>query len=668
MRRWMPWVVVVAGVVTGAWVLLEGDAPAHGPGVTWRDDAGPTEAAGVGLRARTRVRAMPTALDPNRILGGVVLDARRKPLANVEVELRRWDEGKPSTHALPVVASAVTDADGRFGFTHAAARGAVDLRAYPAPPWATVARRVSAWEDDRDGIELVARPGHALHGQVLGLNGQPAQATVSAWMDDPVRGERGWQLSPQRTDAQGRFALGAVPAGVARFDVALAQGVTRRGMPVWVPARGPVVLDLTLKDPAAIEGTVRDAAGDPLAGATVSVRLADRPNGGLAWAARSTSAKDGTFRLAPLGPGFVTRAEIECPGFVALRGGMAGVEIGPGETKRFDVSLAPGATLTGRVVDRDGRPLGDVLVHVSGTDDAWEELSWTTQTGADGRYHVDGLIATWLNVRVFAQGYYVDRERTPSGHDTSLVIRPPGATVERNYVMAPGSPIHGTLRDPAGVPIAGVVLAAEDDAAIRADVGLAPVMSGRTDATGAFTFPGLDPTTSWDLSVASVGWRLAPSDSMHLEPETPSTMRLVAHPTGAIHGVVLDGDGQPVPAMLLRLAWRRALSDPDGRFAFPDVPAGDYQIEARHQGSTPVSVSLADGEVKEGLTIRVPALLPVAGSLATESGEPVPGMTLGVGRPSHDDGHGWRLSVRACERRRSHHFRGRAARPVRHRR
>ena len=98
-----------------------------------------------------------------------------------------------------------------------------------------------------------------------------------------------------------------------------------------------------------------------------------------------------------------------------------------------------------------------------------------------------------------------------------------------------------------------------------------------------------------------------------------------AAPTGSVRGVAVDdasGHGLPGITVTLQTVAGRVVdtvvTDPDGSYEFPTVPAGEYEIVTYFKGFkalAPLSVSVAAGSPSQAAPLRLisPDSAPVAG-------------------------------------------------------
>lgn len=237
-------------------------------------------------------------LRPSRVaFSGRVLDDAQEPVAGATVHLFR--EG-----SLEPVATATTGTGGRYRFDDVPAVGAVRYvlsaaaegyrASVPSEPLA--ADGAAGGHFDRN---LVIHPTAArLLGQVIDARGDGV-AGAAVTVARPADG-RTWTA---QTADDGWFGVAGLPAGPAdRYLVrAQAAGMPPAAAPQTVTLAGQrsVTVTVAVAPPAALAGTVYDAAGRPVAGARVSLFR----EGIAAPAGTATTAADGRYRFDGLQPG-----------------------------------------------------------------------------------------------------------------------------------------------------------------------------------------------------------------------------------------------------------------------------------------------------------------------------------------------------------------------------
>lgn len=130
-------------------------------------------------------------------------------------------------------------------------------------------------------------------------------------------------------------------------------------------------------------------------------------------------------------------------------------------TTYIDADLSPGAILSGRVTDATGAPVPGIgVLAEDGT------LNNITNTDSSGDYTIAGLAAGSYTLNFsplpgagnYAMSYYPD---VPDPGHAVVISVTPGETIASidQQVLAPGS-IAGTVVDPSGHPLAGVLVSA----------------------------------------------------------------------------------------------------------------------------------------------------------------------------------------------------------------
>lgn len=337
------------------------------------------------------------------------------------------------------------------------------------------------------------------------------------------------------------------------------------------------------------------------------------------WPPRSIVAgEDGTFRWTGL-PGGIYEVRARSGGLVAHP--IEGLAVGPEREARVELRLIQGVSLQGIVVDvATDAPIAGAVVTV-----AEEELSLSvraTETGADGRFTLAGLLPVRHNITVQATGYVrsgpnevpvggepirveLERAATLEGIVVDQRDRPvAGASIEvlgdsgsfagvastgfgrtlLSYqahgpsLLESGGALGVTLGDVPPIPIDG-------DFALGA-TGVGAAATGlTTDAEGRFRIDGVAPGT---IQIRVQGPPHAPAISppMRVGPgEVRSELRIVLPDGGEVSGRVLDSGGYPVGFMVVMLHAEREpvprtmVTEEDGTFSFGGV-LGDAVLTA----------------------------------------------------------------------------------------
>lgn len=219
---------------------------------------------------------------------------------------------------------------------------------------------------------------------------------------------------------------------------------------------GPVILRLSPRErtpepsvrpepPRVLAGKVVDAAsGLPVAGAVVW-------SGNPLNAPPVRSGADGSFRLeAPSAPEGIRMNAAAAGYLMAERRFVTRKETGP-----IRLALDPAASLSGVVVDPEGRPVPGASIEPA--PQAQRSLNLIrsqgkVRTGPDGRFRLTGLLPTGTyELTATVQGFATTRRKAR----TAAPGRP---SPEVRIVLDPGRTVLGQVIDEGGRPIAGAAL------------------------------------------------------------------------------------------------------------------------------------------------------------------------------------------------------------------
>jgi beta-lactamase regulating signal transducer with metallopeptidase domain len=273
-------------------------------------------------------------------------------------------------------------------------------------------------------------PGTRIGGLVKDSDGRPiAGATVYVLVPQPAskRPEPEpipyiWD-HPSLTDENGHWHCDIIPAELSDVWIRLAHPdhVSDTG---YGSTPKPTVRQLRdgtgvmiMKKGLPVSGVVRDARGQPLAGAVVA-QGANRP--GRTYA-ESTTDHEGHFVFAHVAPGelvLTVQAKGHAPD---LRSLVVAPDLAP-----IEFRLGPPRSIRGNVVDGDGKPLNDVWV----TADSWRghrSLSMRTETGTDGRFLMNDLPDEPVEFQFYKEGFMSlpNQRLVPSDKDVQITLTPP---------------------------------------------------------------------------------------------------------------------------------------------------------------------------------------------------------------------------------------------------
>lgn len=443
-------------------------------------------------------------------------------------------------------------------------------------------------------VSLSLGPAATLVGQVVDEAGAPlAGAQVSAGGADATAG------------ADGRFRLG--PTAAARHSLrAEREGCDADPTTVQAePGENPVRLAMVCAQ--TLTGVVVDPAGAPVAGATLTAR---RLKGeGASHPTAANAAGEFTLRLAP-GP---YELDADHPEF---RPSSRQVQV---PAKGLRVVLDAGASVSGRVLDPDGKPLGAVRVRVIpalltdfSAESTERQVFEPALTDDAGRFTVAGLRAG--RVLVMAED---ERWGLAASEGFSLEGGTRRDGVEVRFRR--GRTLEGVVLDEAGEGVRGASVTWEPGSTggissllktlLSGDVGSlleAMPASVSTDEAGRFVLENV-PQGPVKVVATALGQRAEATATAG----DRVTLKLTRRQVSAL-GRVVDASGAPVPRFAVNGA---SYSAPDGRFRLrlgvpPQALTLTFSAEGYARLDRPVDAAAADADLgdvglKRGAALEV---------------------------------------------------------------
>ncbi len=404
-------------------------------------------------------------------------------------------------------------------------------------------------------------------------------------------------------------------------------------------------VDIVLAPAALLGGQVVDAAGRPVAGASLWIEPTGQSGGWSigpgTWTA--TSAADGTFFVSGVASGHTYRLHAEAnsyaPATISIPAAPAGSTREP-----VRVVLTRGRLVQGAITDTRGTPIAGAevaLLPVAVTGDggysqniAARRTSTTDARGGfefagtpPGRHELTASHPEHVSVRAMAF-------EVPSGEGTKDV---------GTLTLDVGAAIEGVVRDFQRRPVGGAQVKAHQNNIDHRRPHDPEIRTAVTEADGTFRIGGLRAEPA-DLVVEAEGYERF--EMAAVRPQAGGLIEVQLGEGARLVGRVLDADGEGVANAYVwlrldrspgfsRTAWSTALTqheamaDGDGRFRFEALGAGPWTIDvAGEQLAEEVgAVRLRPGEEREiELRLRAQALL--AGVVTDRYGEPVAGAEI----------------------------------------
>ncbi|MCE9593677.1 MAG: carboxypeptidase regulatory-like domain-containing protein, partial [Planctomycetes bacterium] len=568
----------------------------------------------VALEDSAQLVAAPRAIDRERDLHGIVVDAVRRPVAGArvtvvqhafaELEVLDLDPAqRASSHVR--IAEQTTDEAGEFVIPLETGRS-YDLVVEAAGFAPGSASHCHAGER----IEITLDAGATLSGRVMRrLDNSPVVgATVELRYSRELHLKQTVEAVRVETDADGRYRFDNLPSGerlVGVFPLVDAPSG-------WIHA--------TLAPGRAIEQDFRVEAGQRLRGRVVD-RDTRAPIAGAVvgerWTMHRTVRTDarGEFEF----PGLATSGYYEIGVRADGYGRIDQTVQAPGaETVGVvEVALLRGRTLRGRVIDRNGAPIEDAYVatpavELDGLGTA-QQLDWpSTRTRADGTYQLEDVRRD-MQHSLFVQkaGYGVGSYEVDDRDVVNDVLTIP------DVVLDAGAIVRGVVVDQDGEPYVARVVhltGRNRDGSVwnERDPSQASRYivdrSTRTDDLGRFAFADVA-IGDYDLAAPPRGAEDDVRKRIAVDGPEPVTGVELVLPRGlSIAGRVIGPDGRGVHGWLVLEArddpsrgLMQQYTEQDGTFEVRGLPAGVYSgvVYPTYLESVAVSERLARATIPE---------------------------------------------------------------------
>ncbi|HLG57775.1 MAG TPA: carboxypeptidase-like regulatory domain-containing protein [Vicinamibacterales bacterium] len=475
-------------------------------------------------------------------------------------------------------------------------------------------------------LALAQQPPVSIRGRVIAAENDAAlpRARVAVSVD-------GRLVQSVFADDRGAFALTApegatVTLAITKAGFAIAQRIVRAGE--WSGQD----LQFRLSRAASISGHVTDSAGEPVVEARVMAqRLSPNPaDASASPAGFEVDTNDlGEFRFGGLPAGRYRFTAVlqagpdQSSSTVDVR---AGDELGPLDfvdtwNKRPAASLSgnarlerEGGVIRGRVLGPARRPIAGARVRTLRNGDTSHESAGGSDQ--EGRFVIGRLSAGSYALEASKTGYVTVQygQRRAAEPGLQVALNDDEVIDNIDIVLSRGSAVTGTITDERGEPLLGVAVRAlqiRHGNGRTAAVNAPGARERRTDDRGRYRLFGLLPGSY--LIAASVDATISGADARGYAPifhpgstqvteavpvqadigRDIAAIDLVFHqvPAARVTGIALDGSGSPLAGAILLVVSQRSgaiaieprqavAASGDGSFTVPNVPPGDYVIQA----------------------------------------------------------------------------------------
>jgi protocatechuate 3,4-dioxygenase beta subunit len=513
-------------------------------------------------------------------------------------------------------------------------------------------------------VRAATLDGRVLDEQGVPVAGASTRLSAAGQRPEPWAGLESPGVA-SRSGPDGRFRLARVrpgPRQILQVSHPEFAGSTISGLTLSAGLRGPEVV-VVLRRGLSLRGVVKNESGHPVAGAQVSAASEQGPmsfgRGGAmvrvnraggdegARQRRAETGADGRFELRGLTAGAMT-VRVTAPGLASVeREGIKPED----QPEPLEITLGPGATLSGFVRDKRGRGQAGLMIvaQPSGAASASPfggsgRFVATEASADDGAFLIEGL-AAGASYDVQPLGARAGARRTgvvAPADGVELIVEGPGRISGRVLDADGGRPVTDfevSYRASEGAGGGGRMVLR---LGAGAGGGLRPLRVQADD--GAFSLEGVPPG-KWRVQAVAQGYPATSADVTLEEGSDVEGLELRLTRGLSLRGRVLDAlTGRPIldasvqasaesgdtrAALLARLTGAangtQTRSDADGRFVLQGLTAETYLVTARHEDWTEATQTVKlTAEAEATLELRLGKGGSVAGQVLA-AGQPVAG-------------------------------------------
>ena len=321
------------------------------------------------------------------------------------------------------------------------------------------------------------------------------------------------------TDGVGHYSFSFVPLGPIIVDATDATGDHGRTKGVVTATAQTINANVQYLGQGTISGVVSDGAGNPVAGASLSLNNL----GLISQYLTATTNSVGQYSFTNV---FIGTSNLSAFSTLTSTGGSATATIlSNGQTVTANIMLSPTANISGIVYRSDGTtPVAGATITVNGT-------AVSTTTSATGAYTISTLpLATYTVVAADATSN--DRGQATARLTTS------GQTVPTNIIMAGLGTVNITVVDGGGNP--------SPNSSVSLNTGgpFNQALTGVTTTAGTVTFSQVLAASNIQLSAQNPTTGLAGSANTNLTAGQTQAVTIQLQSAGTVQGTVYQHDGQ----------------------------------------------------------------------------------------------------------------------------
>lgn len=477
------------------------------------------------------------------------------------------------------------------------------------PRFAEVSIRPALGPDADPAPPIIARPGASIAGRVVYESGEPAKGI-------PVlaRG-RTTGLSAATTKQDGSYVIKSLGAGSYNVNAeersgewiaaALQNVRTEEGQTTRVP-------DIVFSTGAVLVGSVVDeATGKPREG--IGVYISPAGSDWMDTPVRALSDKQGKF-TARIPPGRSSVRVFNPDGYGRPEDAIS-ITVERGERKALTIKVAKAVSLSGTVVDAQGKPVPNESINIRiGESESTAKMGGRSTTDQAGKFTFRDLVEGKARIIVGRDFGPAKWELIEPKELTIPASSPVKVVVKKQQLLT----LTGRTVTSDGKPVSGVsikldVRAPEPEHRVRFE-------EVTSDRGGLISLAGLNQGTRIDVkSVEKQGYKLISGGEFTGTKTTLTLSDIVLAPLGGkLSGKVVDASGAPVAGATVAAleSWPdgQTKTNASGSFTLASIPEGELMVMAARgldvgkaqarTGSSPVTITLAETKRYPGQDTR----------------------------------------------------------------